>query len=135
MKPIAVIARTLSISALCLGAAMICQPAAAQGAPQVVALVKIDPTTVATGYRASKILGATVVNEAQESIGKIDDLIVSEDGKTPFAVLSIGGFLGMGDHLIAIPYASFKLIDGKITLPGATKDELMGLTPFFYAKI
>lgn len=135
MKHIAFIARTLSISALSLTAAMICQPASAQGAPQVVALVKIDPTTVATGYRASKILGATVMNEAKESIGKIDDLIVSEDGKTPFAVVSVGGFLGMGDHLIAIPYAAFKMVDGKITLPGATKEELKGLTPFLYAKI
>ena len=135
MNPIALIARTLSIGALSLGAAIICQPAAAQGAPQVVALVKIDPTTVATGYRASKILGATVINEAKESIGKIDDLIVSEDGKTPFAVVSVGGFLGMGEHLIAIPYASFKMVDGKITLPGATKEELKGLTPFFYAKL
>jgi hypothetical protein len=135
MNPITLIARTLSIGALSLGAAMIYQPAAAQGAPQVVALVKIDPTTVATGYRASKILGAAVINEAKESIGKIDDLIVSEDGKTPFAVVSVGGFLGMGEHLIAIPYASFKMVDGKITLPGATKEELKGLTPFFYAKL
>ena len=135
MNPIALTARTLSIGALALGAAMLCQPAAAQGVPQVVALVKIDPTTVATGYRASKILGATVLNEAKEAIGKIDDLIVSEDGKTPFAVVSVGGFLGMGDSLIAIPYASFKMVDGKITLPGATKEELKELTPFFYAKI
>lgn len=135
MTTISLFARTLTVSALSLGAVLLCQPGEAQGVPQVVALVKIDPTTVATGYRASKILGATVLNEANESIGKIDDLIVSEDGKTPFAVLSVGGFLGMGDHLIAIPYASFKLVDGKILLPGATKDELQGLTPFFYAKI
>jgi len=134
MKHLAILARTLSIGALSLGAAMLCQPANAQGAPQVVALVKIDPSTIATGYRASKILGSAVVNEANESIGKIDDLIVSEDGKTPFAVLSVGGFLGVGNHLIAIPYASFKLVDGKITLPGATKEELKQLTPFFYAK-
>jgi hypothetical protein len=134
MKHLAFLARTLSIGALSLGAAMLCQPANAQGAPQVVALVKIDPSTIATGYRASKILGSAVVNEANESIGKIDDLIVSEDGKTPFAVLSVGGFLGVGNHLIAIPYASFKLVDGKITLPGATKEELKQLTPFFYAK-
>lgn len=135
MKHIAILARTLSVGALSLGAAMLCQPANAQGAPQVVALVKIDPLTVATGYRASKILGSAVMNEANEAIGKIDDLIVSEDGKTPFAVLSVGGFLGVGNHLIAIPYASLKLVDGKITLPGATKDELKQLTPFTYAKI
>jgi len=135
MKHVAFLVRFFSIAAFSLGLALIGRPAAAQGAPQVVALVKIDPTTVATGYRASKILGGAVTNEANETIGKIDDLIVSEDGKTPFAVLSVGGFLGVGDHLVAIPYASFKLINGKITLPGATKEELKLLTPVSYAKI
>jgi hypothetical protein len=47
-------------------------------------------------YRASKVIGSSVVNEANETIGKIDDLLVSRDGKQPYAVLSIGGFLGRG---------------------------------------
>ena len=135
MKQRAFLVTTFLVGAFSLGAAVLWSPADAQGAPQTVALVKIDPSTVATGYRASKILGSAVTNEANETIGKIDDLIVSEDGKTPFAVLSVGGFLGVGDHLIAIPYASFKMGDGRVTLPGATKEELKQLTPFFYAKI
>jgi hypothetical protein len=57
---------------------------------------KVDVQKVAAGYRASKVIGSSVLNEANETIGKIDDLLVTRDGKEPYAVLSIGGFLGMG---------------------------------------
>jgi PRC-barrel domain protein len=40
-----------------------------------------------------KVIGSAVVNDKNETIGKIDDLLVSLDGKQPYAVLSIGGFL------------------------------------------
>ena len=50
----------------------------------------------AAGYRVSQVLGIFVVNDANEAIGKIDDLLGTRDGKEPYAVLSVGGFLGMG---------------------------------------
>jgi hypothetical protein len=46
-------------------------PAKSQGAPQTVTLMKVDPQTLATGYRTSKVVGATVVNEANETVGTI----------------------------------------------------------------
>jgi hypothetical protein len=88
---------------------------------------------LAAGYRASKVIGSSVVNDANETIGKIDDLLVSPDGKEPFAVLSIGGFLGMGSHLVAVPFESLKLVDKKLTLPGGTKDSLKLPPEFKYA--
>jgi len=57
----------------------------AQGTPQTVALMKVDPRTVATGYRSSKIVGAAVVNEADETVGAIDDLIVTSNENVPYA--------------------------------------------------
>src|ERR1700722_17535248 len=78
----------------------------AQGVPQTVELAKVDVHALSGGYRASKVVGSSVVNEANETIGTIDDLLVSTDGKQPYAVLSIGGFLGMGTHLVVVPYAS-----------------------------
>jgi hypothetical protein len=60
--------------------------------------MKVDPQSVATGYRTSKVVGSTVVNEANETVGTIDDLIVTPSEKVPFAVLSVGGFLGMGKN-------------------------------------
>ena len=66
--------------------------------------MKVDPQTVATGYRTSKVVGSTVVNEANETVGTIDDLIVTPSEKVPFAVLSVGGFLGMGEKYHPLPW-------------------------------
>jgi len=100
---------------------------------QTVDLVKIDVQKLAAGYRASKVIGGSVVNDADETIGKIDDLLVSSDGKQPYAVLSIGGFLGIGTHLVVIPYETLKFADKKIMLPGGTKEGLKMLPEFKYA--
>ena len=53
--------------------------------------------------------------------------------KQPFAVLSIGGFLGMGTHLVVVPYDSLKLCDNKMLLPGGSKEGLRTLPTFRYA--
>jgi hypothetical protein len=116
-----------------IGLGLLSGSAGAQGVPQVVELAKVDVQTLAAGYRASKVLGSSVVNDADETIGKIDDILISSDGKQPYAVLSIGGFLGMGNHLIVVPYNSLKFGDEKVTLPGGTKDGLKMLPEFRYA--
>jgi hypothetical protein len=53
-----------------------------------------------------------------------------------FAILQVGGFLGIGAHLVAVPFKSLALDDSgsKITLPGASKDELKKLPEFRYAR-
>jgi hypothetical protein len=60
------------------------------------------------GYRASGVIGSSVLNEARETIGKIDDLLVTRDGKEPYAVLSTGGFLTMGTHMVVVRYGSLE---------------------------
>jgi hypothetical protein len=105
----------------------------AQGPPQTVQLTKVDVIKVATGYRASKVIGTSVVNDANDTVGRIDDIIIGQDGKSPFVVLSVGGFLGMGNKLIVLPYEQLKTTEGKIVLPGATKDALKALPEFKYA--
>jgi sporulation protein YlmC with PRC-barrel domain len=107
--------------------------ALAQGAPQTVALMKVDPTTLATGFRVSKIVGSSVVNEANETVGSVDDLIVTPNEKAPYAVLSVGGFLGMGTKYVVVPFGSLQMQDKKIVLPGATKDALKALPEFKYS--
>jgi PRC-barrel domain len=103
-----------------------------QGTPQTLSLMKVDPQTLATGYRTSKVVGSTVVNEANETVGTIDDLIVTPGEKVPFAVLSIGGFLGMGTKYVVVPYSSLEVHDKKMVLPGATKESLKSLPEFIY---
>jgi sporulation protein YlmC with PRC-barrel domain len=100
-----------------------------------VSLVKVDLSVVAQGYRLSKVIGSSVINDKNEKIGTIDDLIADNDKKLlSFAVLQVGGFLGVGGRLVAVPFDSLVIDDkaGKVTLPGATKDELKKLSQFNY---
>jgi len=120
-------------SAAMISVALFSGGAGAQGTPQTVELVKVDVQKLAAGYRASKVIGSSVVNDANETIGKIDDLLVSLDGKQPYAVLSVGGFLGMGTRLVVVPYDTLKFAGDKVTLPGGTKEGLKMLPEFKYA--
>jgi hypothetical protein len=124
----------LLASAAIIGVSLLAAPANAQGVPQSVEITKVDVQKVAAGYRASKVIGSSVVNDANQTIGKIDDLLVTRDGKEPYAVLSVGGFLGMGTRLVVIRYDSLKFADNKIMLPGGTKDGLKMLPAFEYSK-
>ena len=114
-------------------AAVLSGPAFSQGAPQTLSVMKIDPASLATGYRTSKVVGSAVVNEANETVGTIDDLIVTPGDKVPFAVLSVGGFLGMGTKYVVVPYSTLVVRDKHMMLPGATKDSLKSLPEFKYA--
>ncbi len=104
----------------------------AQGVPQTAGIVKVDPATVTTGFRASKVIGATVVNDNGQNVGTIDDLIVTPNEQVPFAVLSVGGFLGMGTKYIVISYSSLLIRNNQMVLHGATKESLKALPEFKY---
>jgi hypothetical protein len=104
----------------------------AQGKAQT--LTRLDVTSVATGYRASKIIGASVVNEGDEKVGTIDDLIVSRTDRVPYAIVTVGGFLGVGEKLVAVPMANLQFDNDKTLFNGATKDFVKTLPAFSYAK-
>ena len=120
-------------SAAMISIALLSGGAGAQGTPQTVELAKVDVQKLSAGYRASKVIGSSVVNDANETICTVDDLLVSRDGKQPYAVLSIRGFLGMGNRLVVVPYETLKFADKKVMLPGGTKEGLKMLPEFKYA--
>jgi hypothetical protein len=104
-----------------------------QVVPAAVALVVVDVVSVADGYRFSKLRGAPVYNSANEKIGELDDLIVGKD-RVLFAIIQVGGFLGIGSRLVAVPYTSLQIADDgkRVVLPGATKEQLKTLPEFHY---
>jgi sporulation protein YlmC with PRC-barrel domain len=128
--------RTMMISAVAvtmmLGATAL--PALAQGTAQTVALMSIDPQTIATGYRATKVVGSAVLDETGTKIGTVDDLIITPADQVPFVILSVGGFLGIGEKHIAVLGSSVDVVDGKIVLKGATKASLSALPAYIYTK-
>src|ERR1700675_5072659 len=70
---------------------------------------------VAMGWSAKKkILGKAVYNDKNEKIGVVDDLIVAPDRSLSYAIVGVGGFIGMGKHDVAIPVNQFKSENDKI---------------------
>ena len=120
--------------AAALIAAMLASSAALPVLSQGVELVVVDIHAVADGYRASKLIGSSIVNDQNEKIGTIEDIIIGRD-RVLFAVLQVGGFLHLGGHRVAVPYQSLVLDESgsKIKLPGATQEALKNLPEFKYA--
>jgi hypothetical protein len=92
---------------------------------QEVALTPMQATEVARGYRAEALKLKPVVNDKNETIGRITDFIFGKDGNI-YVVLAVGDFTGVGGHIIAIPFRNLKLDDpnGDIVLPGASRAAL-----------
>ncbi|GAB0115993.1 PRC-barrel domain-containing protein [Acidisoma sp. 7E03] len=61
-------------------------------------------------WRSSELVGATVYNDDGKSIGTISDLLVSSDGQVSQAILSVGGFLGIGSKLVSEPFSKLKFV-------------------------
>jgi sporulation protein YlmC with PRC-barrel domain len=62
---------------------------------------------------ASTLAGDSVRNSAGEDLGKIEEIMIDiPSGRIAYAVLSFGGFLGIGDKLFAIPWSSLRVDEG-----------------------
>jgi sporulation protein YlmC with PRC-barrel domain len=81
---------------------------------------------------ASTLKGDKVVNQQGEDLGKLEELMIDLDrGRIAYAVLSFGGFLGMGDKLFAIPWQAFGVDTvGKKLVLKADKEVLKKATGF-----
>ncbi len=69
-------------------------------------------------WRASKVVGLNVYNDQNESIGSINDLLMDKSGGIKAAVISVGGFLGVGAHLVAVPYDKVKFVNEPVPYTG-----------------
>jgi hypothetical protein len=62
-------------------------------------------------WRASKVIGLNVYNETNEKLGDINELILDKNGKVNAVVIGVGGFLGMGEHDIAVSMDKLKFME------------------------
>lgn len=92
-----------------------------------------NPTAEKNGVAsASKIIGEAVVNRQNENLGKIHELVFdAKSGQLAYAVLSFGGFLGMGNKLFALPWGAlaFSATENKLIL-NVDKDKLKAAPGF-----
>lgn len=103
--------------------------------PPKVKMAPADASTVVLWYsqragemRASKLIGASVLNPAGETIGEVNEVLLDNSGKVNAIVVGVGGFLGMGEREVAITFSSLKMTrdDGgrSVITIDATKDIL-----------
>jgi sporulation protein YlmC with PRC-barrel domain len=91
-----------------------------------------DSARLREGQRATRIIGSSVYNENNETVGEVDDLIVPGSGGQPVAIISVGGFLGIGSRLVAVPYERLQhnAERSRWVLQGATRDSLQSLPAY-----
>ncbi len=92
-----------------------------------VAAVRLD-----SGQRLTQVIGASVFSDAGERIGGVDDLVMIEGDKVSVAIIAVGGFLGLGSKLVAVPYQQLRRDADRLVLPGVTKDALEAMPNFNY---
>src|SRR5450631_1073848 len=71
-------------------------------------------------WRASKVAGLSVYNDNNENVGSINDLLMDKSGNIKAAVISVGGFLGVGARLVAVPFDKMKFVNEPVAYTGAS---------------
>jgi PRC-barrel domain len=96
----------------------------------------VELNEVISGWSVQRqLLWQPVYNDQDEKIGKIEDIILNKERTASYAIVSIGGFLGLGAHDAAIPAGQLQLKNDRLVLPGATKDQLRAMPRFEYARM
>ena len=88
-----------------------------------------------TWGNVTPVASANIYNDQGQSIGEVEDLIIQRDGAAPVAVVSVGGFLGIGSRLVAVPLSELRFAeaDSRWMLAGATKESLQARPVVSYA--
>lgn len=108
--------------------------AAAVAGTETIGISIEESKIAALGWSAEKrILHKAVYNDDNKKIGVIEDIIVSPEKSVSYAVIGVGGFLGMDRHSVLIPFNHLRTKGNKLLLPGATKSALKALPEFKYA--
>jgi len=88
--------------------------------------------TTSHDMRSSKLVGMAVYNDRNEKIGTIDEILLPATGGEVTAVLSVGGFLGIGEKLVKVPLSHVHFMSDKPTMPGGDKAALMAMPKYAY---
>ena len=105
------IAAGLAGTAMLATAAFAQSPTATTDTSKAPAAATTTATSASGEWRTSKMDGINVYNDANEKIGSISDLLMDKSGNVKLAVIGVGGFLGMGEHMVAIPFEKLKFVN------------------------
>ena len=99
-----------SIAALALTAAATAQTQT-PASPPVVRDTAAPAMNFKGAWRSSKLIGTNVYNRADEKLGDINEILLDKDGKVMAVVIGVGGFLGMGEHDVAVSMSQLKFME------------------------
>ena len=110
----------IAASALLASAAFAQSPSATTDRATTAAPAAASDTSSFKGnWRTSKLVGLNVYNDSNESLGSINDLLADKSGNIKGVVIGVGGFLGVGEHLVAVAIDKVKFVDEPIAYTGA----------------
>ena len=114
------------LAAALLSVAVFSAPAYAQtaqptnrAAPAATTAGSQEKMALKGNWRASKLMGLDVYNEANEKLGDVNELILDKNGKVNAVVIGVGGFLGMGEHDIAVSMDKLKFMEEPVRTSSA----------------
>ena len=81
-----------------------------------------DTSSFKGNWRASKVVGLSVYNDSNESIGSINELLMDKTGGIKAVVIGVGGFLGVGEHLVAMPLDKVKFVNEPVAYTGMSSN-------------
>ena len=117
----------LAVSALLASVAFAQSPSATTDRATTAAPAAASDTSSFKGnWRASKLVGLNVYNDSNESLGSINDLLTDKSGNIKAVVIGVGGFLGVGEHLVAVSMDKVKFVDEPIAYTGASSQPATG---------
>ena len=119
----------LAASAMLASAAFAQSPSATTDRATTAAPAAASDTSSFKGnWRSSKLVGLNVYNDSNESLGSINDLLTDKNGDIKAVVIGVGGFLGVGEHLVAVAFDKVKFVDEPIAYTGASSAPAPGGT-------
>lgn len=127
MRPLPLLALAAAVGVITAAAGQ------AQDRPPLQDLGRLDVQKVNHGERASRMIGEKVYNDAHQTVGKIDDVILGPDGSS-VVVLSVGRFVGSDGKLVAFPAKALTTYQGDLLLSGASENGLRALPAFTYTQ-
>jgi sporulation protein YlmC with PRC-barrel domain len=97
-----------------------------------VALPVYSETMSSRDFRATDLLDRKVRNTQGDDVGKVEDLILMNNGRIAHVIVSVGGFMGIGDRLVALPFSELRLGEGDHFVADLSKDQLKNRQEFKY---
>lgn len=115
------VAAALLGTALAGGAAFAQTTTPASPSPAPAASASSEQMNLKGNWRASKLVGLAVYNDSNEKLGDISEILLDKSGRINAVIIGVGGFLGVGQHDIAVMFDKLKWVDEPIRSASADK--------------